>query len=117
MAPHREHAGEEEVPTIVCAQAGDVQHGSTMAVLDRASAHRRRLVSIDGAFGLWVAASPARRALLDGYAGADSWATDGHQVAQRPVRYGIAAVADASAQRAAMASTSAYIPDHDASTP
>ena len=47
---------------------------------------------IDGAFGLWVAASPVRRGLLDGYVGADSWATDGRQVVNVPYDCGIAVV-------------------------
>ena len=43
-------------------------------------------VHVDGAFGLWAAASPALAHLVAGHAGADSWATDAPQVAQRPVR-------------------------------
>ena len=110
---------QEEVPTIVCAQAGDINTGAFDPISEIVASCRSHgaWCHIDGAFGLWVAASPARRALLDGYVGADSWATDGHKWLNVPYDCGIAAVADASAQRAAMASTSAYIPDHDASTP
>ena len=57
---------------------------------------------VDGAFGLWAAVSPTRRRLLAGYERADSWATDGHKWLNVPYDCGIAAVADASAHRAAM---------------
>ena len=36
-------------------------------------------VHVDGAFGLWAAASPALRPLVDGVERADSWATDAHK--------------------------------------
>ncbi len=72
---------------------------------------------VDGAFGLWAAASPERRGLLDGYERADSWATDGHKWLNVPYDCGIAAVADAPSHRAAMTSTSAYIPPHEDDVP
>lgn len=55
--------------------------------------------------------------MLDGFERADSWATDGHKWLNVPYDCGIAAVADPSAQRAAMTSTSAYIPPHDEDIP
>ncbi len=110
---------EEKVPTIVCAQAGEINTGAfdpIAAIVDRCRAHGA-WCHIDGAFGLWAAVSPKRRALLDGFERADSWATDGHKWLNVPYDCGIAAVADAGAQRAAMTSTSAYIPAHDEEVP
>ena len=66
-------------------------------------------VHIDGAFGLWAAASPERRHLLDGYAGADSWATDGHKWLNVPHDCGLAFVADPEPHRNAMVVSAAYL--------
>jgi glutamate/tyrosine decarboxylase-like PLP-dependent enzyme len=52
---------------------------------------------VDGAFGLWAAASPALRHLTDGIAGADSWATDAHKTLNVPYDCGIALVRDPAA--------------------
>jgi glutamate/tyrosine decarboxylase-like PLP-dependent enzyme len=106
-------------PTIVCAQAGEVNTGGfdPLAEIVEACEETGAWCHVDGAFGLWAAASPTRRRLLEGHQGASSWATDGHKWLNVPYDCGIAAVADASAQRAAMTSSSPYIPDHDADVP
>jgi glutamate/tyrosine decarboxylase-like PLP-dependent enzyme len=106
-------------PTIVCAQAGEVNTGAfdpMPEIIDACRAHEA-WCHVDGAFGLWAAVSPTRRGLLEGFERADSWATDGHKWLNVPYDCGIAAVADASAHRAAMTSTSAYIPPHDDDIP
>jgi glutamate/tyrosine decarboxylase-like PLP-dependent enzyme len=106
-------------PTIVCAQAGEINTGAfdpIAEVVEACRAHRA-WCHIDGAFGLWAAVSPTRRHLLEGFDRADSWATDGHKWLNVPYDCGIAAVADASAHRAAMTSSSAYIPEHDEGIP
>lgn len=110
---------EQEGPTIVCAQAGEINTGAFDPIADIIEACRVRgaWCHIDGAFGLWAAVSPARRRLLEGFERADSWATDGHKWLNVPYDCGIAAVADPSAHRAAMTSTSAYIPMHDEDVP
>ena len=64
---------------------------------------------VDGAFGLWAAASPARRALVAGVERADSWATDAHKWLNVPYDSGLAFVRDTEAHRAAMAVTAAYL--------
>jgi glutamate/tyrosine decarboxylase-like PLP-dependent enzyme len=110
---------ERAVPTIVCAQAGEINTGAFDPLEEITELCRRHgaWCHIDGAFGLWAAVSPSRRGLLSGYERADSWATDGHKWLNVPYDCGIAAVADASAHRGAMASSSAYIPEHDGDTP
>jgi glutamate/tyrosine decarboxylase-like PLP-dependent enzyme len=110
---------EQAGPTIVCAQAGEINTGAFDPLADIVELCRARdaWCHIDGAFGLWAAVSPRRRGLLQGFEHADSWATDGHKWLNVPYDCGIAVVADASAHRAARTSTSAYIPAHDEDVP
>ncbi len=93
-------------PLIVSLQAGNVNTGSfdpigpaIELIRDR---HPEAWIHIDGAFGLWAAASPAYRHLLDGHAGADSWATDGHKWLNVPYDCGYAFVRDPSAHADAL---------------
>ena len=67
---------------------------------------------VDGAFGLWAAASPALRTLVDGVSDADSWATDAHKLLSVPYDSGVAIVRDRAAHAAAMNSFAGveYIP-------
>src|SRR3954471_2990544 len=106
-------------PAIVCAQAGEINTGAFDPFDEIVDACRERgaWCHVDGAFGLWAAASPSRKRLIAGFERADSWATDGHKWLNVPYDSGIAAVADASAHRAAMTSTSAYIPAHEEDIP
>jgi glutamate/tyrosine decarboxylase-like PLP-dependent enzyme len=64
---------------------------------------------VDGAFGLWAAASPELRLLVDGVGEADSWATDAHKWLNVPYDCGLAFVAHPDAHRAAMAMTAEYL--------
>jgi glutamate/tyrosine decarboxylase-like PLP-dependent enzyme len=85
-------AGDPGAPTIVCAQAGEVNTGvfdDIGAVADLADRHGSWL-HVDGAFGLWAAASRAHRHLLAGHERADSWATDAHKWLNVPYDCGIA---------------------------
>jgi glutamate/tyrosine decarboxylase-like PLP-dependent enzyme len=110
---------EGNAPTIVCAQAGEVNTGAfdpLGEIVDACKAHGA-WCHIDGAFGLWAAVSRNRSRLLAGHDRADSWATDGHKWLNVPYDCGIAAVADRAAHRGAMTSTAAYIPPHDEDTP
>ncbi len=69
---------EGDGPAIVCAQAGDVNSGAFdrfAEIADSCAAHGAWL-HVDGAFGLWAAASPSLRHLVAGVERADSWATD-----------------------------------------
>src|SRR5918999_2954439 len=98
-------------PTIVAAQVGNVNTGAIDPIADVcAAAHEAGAwVHVDGAFGLWAAASPSRRALVRGVEHADSWATDAHKWLNVPYDCGIAVVRDTAAHRAAMAVTAPYL--------
>ena len=64
---------------------------------------------VDGAFGLWAAASPALSQLVAGAGDADSWATDGHKWLNVPYDCGVVAVRDRAAHLAAMGMTASYL--------
>jgi glutamate/tyrosine decarboxylase-like PLP-dependent enzyme len=99
-------------PAIVCAQAGNVNTGAFdpfEAIVGEAHA-RDAWVHVDGAFGLWAAASPALAAPAAGMARADSWATDAHKWLNVPYDSGLALVRDGQALRAAMAVSADYLP-------
>src|SRR3954468_21518443 len=106
-------------PTIVCAQAGEINTGAFDPFGEIVDACRERgaWCHVDGAFGLWAAASPTRKRLIAGFEGAHSWATDGHKWLNVPYDCGIAIVADREAHRDAMTSTSPYIPPHEVDVP
>src|SRR5438874_82311 len=103
----------EGVPVIVCAQAGNVNTGSFDPLRDitrLARAHGNAWVHVDGAFGLWAAASARFRHLLEGVSAADSWATDAHKWLNVPYDSGLAFVRNPESLRAAMSLTAAYLP-------
>lgn len=96
---------------IVCLQAGDLSIGAydSFAELVPLAREHGAWIHVDGAFGLWAAASPRYAPLLVGAELADSWAADGHKWLNVPYDCGYAFVADGSAHRAAMAARAAYI--------
>jgi glutamate/tyrosine decarboxylase-like PLP-dependent enzyme len=96
--------------TIVCIQAGNVNTGAFDPAHEICARARGAgaWVHVDGAFGLWAAASPAYRHLVDGVEGADSWATDAHKWPNTGYDCGIAIVREAAHLRSAMALASAY---------
>jgi glutamate/tyrosine decarboxylase-like PLP-dependent enzyme len=104
-------AEEPSRPTIVVLQAGDLNIGAfdDFATLIPLAKKHRAWVHVDGAFGLWVAASPALRHLLEGVELADSWATDGHKWLNVPYDSGYAFVANAEVHRAFLAHSASYI--------
>jgi glutamate/tyrosine decarboxylase-like PLP-dependent enzyme len=98
------------VPTIVCAQAGNVNTGACddlNAICDLARP-ARAWVHVDGAFGLWAAASSYSH-LVAGAERADSWGCDGHKWLNVPYDAGYAFCADPEAHTASMAYGAAYL--------
>lgn len=91
-------------PAIICAQAGGVNTGAFDPFMEIAAIARVQdaWLHVDGAFGLWAAASPALRHLTAGIELADSWATDGHKWLNVPHDSGIVLTAHPAAHRAAM---------------
>ena len=98
-------------PLIVCLQAGNVHSGGYDPLGEAIDlAHRYGAwVHVDGAFGLWAAASPRLRHLTAGMVRADSWATDAHKTLNVPYDCGMAIVADTDAMYAAMGMHAAYL--------
>jgi glutamate/tyrosine decarboxylase-like PLP-dependent enzyme len=98
-------------PAIVCAQAGEVNTGAFDSFNEVASRCRQvgAWIHVDGAFGLWAAASPALHHLVSGAEQADSWATDAHKWLNVPYDSGLAFVAHPEAHRAAMRLTAEYL--------
>lgn len=107
----------DSTPTILLLQAGDINTGTFDAFSEAIALARRygAWTHVDGAFGLWAAASPRYRHLTDGVAGADSWSTDGHKWLNVPFDCGYAFIRDAESHRASMSHRAAYIaPDAQA---
>lgn len=110
-------------PTIVCAQAGNVNSGGFDAfdeIADLTSAHGAWL-HVDGAFGLWAAASPRYRHLTVGADRADSWTVDAHKWLNVPHDSGMVVIRDAERHKLLKRARCAYageaVPDHrDGST-
>ncbi len=98
-------------PTIVCMQAGNVNTGAFDPATEIcAAAHDAGAwVHVDGAFGLWAAAAPARAHLVAGFAAADSWATDAHKWLNVLYDSGLVFVREPAALSAAMSLTAAYL--------
>ncbi|MFG2107638.1 pyridoxal phosphate-dependent decarboxylase family protein [Micromonospora chersina] len=98
-------------PTIVCLQAGNVNTGACDELREACELVHRHggWAHVDGAFGLWAAASPARRHLVDGLELADSWACDGHKWLNLPYDSAFAFCARPDVHAAAMSYAAAYL--------
>ena len=101
----------DDGPTIVCAQAGNVNTGAFDPFEPIVAACRAHgaWCHVDGAFGLWAAAAPARAQLVAGVDGADSWAVDAHKWLNVPYDAALAFVADPAPLAAAMSLSAAYL--------
>ena len=98
-------------PTIVCAQAGEVNTGAfdPLPAIAELSRDAGAWLHVDGAFGIWAAASPRLRHLVNGIELADSWTTDAHKWLNVPYDSGIVLCAHPESHRAAMAATASYL--------
>ena len=107
----RDALEQEEAPTIVCAQAGNVSTGAFDAFepIAEACTAAGAWLHIDGAFGLWAAAAPSLRHLTTGLERADSWAVDAHKWLNVPYDAAMAIVADTDAHVAAMSLAGPYL--------
>ena len=113
IRPEALEAALDEVggPVIVCLQAGNLHSGAfdPMERTIRAAHARGAWVHVDGAFGLWAAASPLYADRLRGLDGADSWATDAHKTLNVPYDCGVAIVARPEAVRGVFGLHTSYI--------
>lgn len=109
-------------PTIICAQAGNVNTGAIdpmSEIVQVVERHRSRgpqggtWLHVDGAFGLWARASAKLRGSIAGVERADSWATDAHKWLNTPYDCGVAITSHPEAHRRALGMRAAYLPDPD----
>jgi glutamate/tyrosine decarboxylase-like PLP-dependent enzyme len=108
-------------PTIVCAQAGEVNTGAFdpfEPIADACAGAANAWLHVDGAFGLWAAVPEPLRHLVAGAERADSWATDAHKWLNVPYDSGVAFSRHPDAQLGAFSAKAAYLVyDQDARDP
>jgi len=104
--------GKLDALTILCIQAGNLNTGAFDPAAEIVPRARQAgaWVHVDGAFGLWAAASSELAHLCAGVEQADSWATDAHKWLNVPYDSGLAFVRDPEALRLAMAVRASYLP-------
>jgi glutamate/tyrosine decarboxylase-like PLP-dependent enzyme len=100
-----------DAQTILCLQAGNVNTGAfdAAAAICPAARAAGAWIHVDGAFGLWAAASLEYHRWTKGFEQADSWATDGHKWPNIGYDCGIALVRDPDHLRAAMSIQASYL--------
>jgi glutamate/tyrosine decarboxylase-like PLP-dependent enzyme len=103
--------GNADGPSIVCLQAGNLHSGAFDPIAEAtAIAHQHGAwVHVDGAFGLWAAASPIHRAQVAGLESCDSWATDAHKTLNVPYDCGVAIVAQPEVVRSVFTTHTSYL--------
>jgi glutamate/tyrosine decarboxylase-like PLP-dependent enzyme len=103
--------GRGDGPAIVCAQAGDVNTGcfDPFEEINEICDQHGAWLHVDGAVGLWAAASREFDPLTAGLERADSWSTDAHKWLNVPYDCGFIAVADPEALRGAMGISAPYL--------
>ena len=97
--------------TILCLQAGNVNSGASDPFPTLIEAARRvgAWVHVDGAFGLWAAASPEQADQVAGITAADSWATDAHKWLNVPYDSGLVFVRNPDDLEAPFSAEAAYL--------
>lgn len=104
-------SGGPEIPTVVVAQAGNVNTGAfdDLTEISALTKGSGAWLHVDGAFGLWAASSPGYAHLVDGLEDADSWGCDGHKWLNVPYDSGYAFCAHPDVHATAMAYTAEYL--------
>src|SRR6266480_2997408 len=99
--------------TLICLQAGNVNTGAIDPVkrICLLAKEKGAWVHIDGAFGLWARASPAKSPLAEGYELADSWAIDLHKWLNVPYDSGLVICKEPKKLQEALSVSAAYLPD------
>ncbi len=97
--------------TLLILQAGNVNSGAfdPLRELCEKANKAGAWVHVDGAFGLWAAASPRFSHLTDGIGFADSWSVDAHKTLNAPYDCGIALCRLRQALSDALHMTGSYI--------
>jgi glutamate/tyrosine decarboxylase-like PLP-dependent enzyme len=115
----RDVLGDAQAPTIVCAQAGNVNSGAVDPLAEIAAACERAgaWLHVDGAFGLWAAASPRFAHLVEGVERADSWATDAHKWLNVPYDSGLVFCRHPASHAESMAVAASYLQREDGRSP
>ncbi len=108
---------ETDANTLILTQSGNVNSGASDPISEIVAAANGAWVHVDGAFGLWAAASVQTQAQLQGYAAADSWVTDGHKWLNTPYDCGIAICRHPKAIHAAMATQAPYLQAGEVAAP
>jgi glutamate/tyrosine decarboxylase-like PLP-dependent enzyme len=112
-------ATREPGPTIVCLQSGNVNTGACDDLTAGCAVARRHgaWVHVDGAFGLWAAASPTTAHLTEGAGQADSWSCDAHKWLNVPYDCGFAICSRPQVHAAALSYSAAYLTGQGGPTP
>lgn len=97
--------------TILCLQAGNVNTGASDPFPSLIGAARQAgsWVHVDGAFGLWAAASPTEAIQVQGIGAADSWATDAHKWLNVPYDCGLVFVRNPDDLEASFSTEASYL--------
>jgi glutamate/tyrosine decarboxylase-like PLP-dependent enzyme len=103
-----------DIPTILCLQAGNVHSGSfdNFAEAIEIARQHHSWVHVDGAFGLWALASAEFDSITSGLNLADSWATDAHKTLNVPYDCGISIVKDSQVSKGAFTVDAGYLFDY-----
>jgi len=115
LAALERELAEAGAPTIVIANAGEVNAGDFDPIVDMAELCRRHAVwlHVDGAFGLFARLAPGTRALTDGVELADSVISDGHKWLNVPYDCGFAFVREMERLPRALNVGAPYLPAAD----
>lgn len=97
--------------TLLILQAGNVNSGAfdDFSSICKKAKDAGAWIHIDGAFGLWAAASKKLKYLTNGIEFANSWAVDGHKTLNTPYDSGIVMCSDKEALTSALHMSAGYI--------